>query len=369
VVEISRTSDAGRIAFYFDGEERPRVDCSSADLHQHVPLVGQDRQPLLTFLPYQKSLKVVLQAKGPAEYRLDYATFPADIPLAKFVGGESGVERGLLPALSYRNEQFGWGTHREADPLPRQSASPKTIKPGDRAMLIELKDAGVVQWTKLQVNPAMLANDDLWLEVTFDGQTEPALLAPARYLYPGLAGGGGNYPNYVMVDRGGLTNLLAMPYRQGLSIAALNRGERPISGVGATVSYEPIENPDDARLTARLRGLFQPAASSASRELVVQSGRGRWIGLVAKWSPESMPGVDSLVVDGQARESWSGLSWNGFLGAADNASEIRRSLSGRRKGLAWRYLLLEPVDFQQLLVLRGSEPAGDRLALFYIDSK
>ncbi|HXT59377.1 MAG TPA: DUF1080 domain-containing protein [Pirellulales bacterium] len=369
VVEISRTSNAGQIAFYFDGEARSRVECSLADLHRRIPLVGQDQQPLLTFLPYQKSLKIVLQATGPVDYRFDYVSLPDDVPLAKYVGGESGVERGLLPALSYRNEQLGWGTHREADPLPRQSASPKTIKPGGRAALIELTGAGIVQWTKLQVNPAMLANDDLWLEVKVDGQTEPAIAAPARYLYPGLAGGGGNYPNYVMVDRGGLTNLLAMPYRQGLSLAAVNRGARPISGVGAAVSYEPIANPDDARLAGRLRGIFQPAASSPSRELISQSGRGRWIGIVVKWSPETMPGIDSLAVDGQTLDAWSGLSWNGFLGAADDASDIRRSLSGRRNGLAWRYLLLEPVDFQQSLVLRGAEPAGDRLALFYIETK
>ena len=369
VVEISRTSDAGRIAFYFDGEQEPRIDCPVAELPQRAPLVGQDVQPLLTFLPFQKSLKVVLTATGPVEYRLDYVKFPADIPLRKYAGGDSGVERGLLPALSYRNEQLGWGTHREADPLPRQSSSPKTIKPGDRQTLVELKDAGVVQWTKLQANPALLATNDLWLEVTVDGQTAPAISAPARYLYPGLAADGANYPNYVLVDRGGLTNMLAMPYRKGLSIAAVNRGQQPISGVGATVSYEPISNPDDARLTARLHGVFQTANANDSREWISLSGRGRWIGLVAEWSPERMPGFESLTVDGQPQDGWSGMSWSCFLGIPDNANDIRHSLSGRRSGLAWRYLLLSPVDFQQSLVLRGAEAAGDRLALFYLEAE
>lgn len=369
VVEISRTSDAGRIRFYFDGEPDPRIDCPAGDLPRRVPLVGQDAQPLLTFLPFQKSLKVALDAKGPVEYRLDYVTFPSDVPLDKYVGGESGVARGLLPALSYRNEQLGWGTHRETDPLPRLSASPKTIKPGERQTLIELKDSGVVQWTKLQANPALLATDDLWLEVTVDGQTSPAILAPARYLYPGLAGDGKNYPNYVLVDRGGLTNMLAMPYREGFSIAAVNRGKQPISGVGAAVSYEPISNPDDARLTARLHGVFQSASASDARELISLSGRGRWIGLVAKWSPERMAGFETLLVDGKPRESWSGMSWSSFLGIGDKASDERHSLSGRRNGLVWRYLLLAPVDFQQSLVLRGNEPAGDRLALFYLETK
>ena len=369
VVEISRTSDAGRIRFYFDGERQPRIDCPVGELPRHAPLVGQDAQPLLTFLAFKKSLKAVLVAEGPVEYRLDYVTFPRDVPLEDYAGGESGVARGLLPALSYRNEQLGWGTHREADPLPRQSASPKTIKPGDRQTLIELKDAGVVQWTKLQVNPALLAADDLWLEVKVDGQAAPAILAPARYLYPGLAGDGQNYPNYVLVDRGGLTSMLAMPYRKGLSIAAVNRGQQPISGIAATVSYEPISNPDDARLTARLHGVFQPAAAGDVREWISLSGRGRWIGLVAKWTPDRMSGFEALVVDEKPAEGWSEMSWDSFLGEVDDARDVRRSLSGHRQGLAWRYLLLAPVDFQQSLVLRGAAPAGDRLALFYLETK
>ena len=351
VVEISRTNDSGKLAFYFDGEERPRVECAAGELHRHVPLVGEQHQPLLTFLPYRKSLKIVLQARQPSEYRLDYVKLPADAPLQQYAGGESGVGRGLLPALSYRNQQLGWGTHREADPLPRQSASPKTIKPGDRQTLIELKDAGVVQWTKLQVNPAVLANNDLWLEVHVDGQRQPALLAPARYLYPGLAGKGGNFPNFVMVDRGGLTNLLAMPYRDGLTISAINRGERPISGIGATVSYEPLPDANDARLQTRLHGIFQ-AGGAERHELITQSGRGRWIALITQRPANERSGLESLVVDGQDRPAWADLSWRSFLGFPAEAGEVRRSLSGSRNGLVWRYLLLEPVDFSRSLLLR-----------------
>ncbi len=125
VVEISRTNDSGKLAFFFDGEAQPRMECAAGELHRHVPLVGEQRQPLLTFLPYRKSLKVVLQAQQPSEYRFDYVNLPADAPLQQYAGGESGVGRGLLPALSYRNQQLGWGAHREADPLPRQMQAPR----------------------------------------------------------------------------------------------------------------------------------------------------------------------------------------------------------------------------------------------------
>jgi len=135
------------------------------------------------------------------------------------------------------------------------------------------------------------------------------------------------------------------------------------------VSYEPISNPDDARLTARLHAVFQPAGASDVREWLSLAGRGRWIGLVAKWTPECMSGFESLVVDEKPRECWSGMSWDSFLGEVDDARDVRRSLSGHRHGLAWRYLLLTPVDFQQSLRLIGEAPAGDRLALYYLETK
>ena len=168
-----------------------------------------------------------------------------------------------------------------------------------------------------------------------------------------------------MVDRGGLTNLLAMPYRDGLTITAINHGERPISGVGATVSYEPLPEADDARLQTRLHGIFQ-AGGAERRELITQSGRGRWIALISQRPANERGGLESLVVDGQDRPAWTDLSWRSFLGFPAEAGEVRRSLSGSRNGLVWRYLLLEPVDFSRSVMLRGNAPAGDTLALYYL---
>jgi hypothetical protein len=119
IVVVSRTNLSGRLAFYFDGEETPRLKCQADKLHEHLPLIGQDAQPLLTYLPYRKSLKVTIEGANAGEYCFDYVTFPDSVSVEDFRDGRSCVARGLLPALSYRNEQLGWGTHREADPLPR----------------------------------------------------------------------------------------------------------------------------------------------------------------------------------------------------------------------------------------------------------
>ena len=41
VTRLARTSDAGRLAFYFDDEETPRIECATAELLDRVVRVGE----------------------------------------------------------------------------------------------------------------------------------------------------------------------------------------------------------------------------------------------------------------------------------------------------------------------------------------
>jgi len=363
VVEFSHCGASSQLAFYFDGEAKPRVDCAAADLYLHAPQVGQDQQPLLTYLPFRRSLKIVATVKDTAEYRLDYVVFPADAPMETFQGGESGVARGLLPALSYRNEQLGWGTHREADPLPRKSSQPQTITPGETQEMLRLEGAGIVEWTKLQAHAGVLTNDDLWLEVRYGNQPRPAMAAPVRYLFPGLAGG--NYPNYAVVDRGGFTSMLALPYRDSLSISLVNQGKQTLNSVVVTVSYEPSTgDSSEGAPPFVLHGVF---ARGDSRDPVKLTGHGRLVGLLRQWKADALSPLDTLVVD-EARDGSQAVDWGCAAGTSDAPIEFRRSLTGRFGGLAWRYFWLVPIDFTESLELRtdGGTTTGDRLVLAYL---
>jgi hypothetical protein len=373
VVEISRDNNSGQLLFYFDGEATPRISSPSAVLHELVPLVGPDVQPLLTFLPYRHSLKVVLRDNTPVNYRLDNVTFPDGTAVESFSTVKQSVSRGLVSALSYRTDQLSGGTHREADPLPREHCQPKTIAPGQREPLIELSGAGTVEWTKIIGPRDHLLDDQLWLEVTVDGEASPAIACPVRYFFPGL--GGGNFHNFVVLDRGGWTNLLAMPYGSGLTLAVKNRGARPLGPIGATVSYHPRGHGDNSDAEAgldpaharRLRGMFVGEAEPAERAWAKQSGRGRFIGLVTDYG-KAVAGVDSLEVDGAALAGWQSPDWRTLIGLAPGAIDERHSLCGRQGGLQWRFFLLAPVDFERSLTLRASAgpQLGKRLALFYM---
>ncbi|HEX3727083.1 MAG TPA: hypothetical protein VHV08_12600, partial [Pirellulales bacterium] len=117
----------------------------------------------------------------------------------------------------------------------------------------------------------------------------------------------------------------------------------------------------------RLRGIFQPASSS-DRDLVRQSGGGRWVSLVYSQPDGDPTGASALVVDGQTREGWASPNLDPFFCRPGESSNYTRALTGRRGPLSWRYLLLAPVEFDHSLVLEANagDKLGDRLALFYL---
>jgi hypothetical protein len=311
---------------------------------------------------YKHSLKVTLRGAKQTSVRLDYVTFPKDHQIASFVDRESGFPRGWLPAASYRHGQGAWGVHREVDPDPRQTSPKKTIRPEAIVPLLGVEGTGIVQWVKLQADKKVLDNTDLWLQAVVDG--EPAVSAPARFWFPSLAGQG-NTDNFMMTDRGGPTVRLAMPYARGVRIEAINRGTKPIGGVGVAISYEPAteETRQDIAKRMRLRGIYQ-APGQGTGELIRQAGRGRLVGWIVEQPGGVALAVDSLLVDGEPVGGWATSGTELLPG---RAGDFRSCLGGRFGNLLWQYLWLAPVEFRQSLVLKANtKQLGGRLALFYL---
>jgi len=367
LVRVAGTGSEGRMAFYFNGDRQPRIECRPDELARALPLLSEDASrthALPTCVTYRKALTVVLREAKAAEYRFDFVTFPKDLVVESFTDPKSGFPPGWLSAALYRTRRFrvSWGGPRENDPLPRIESERKTIAPAQAVPLIRVEGAGVVKWLRLLADKKLLENNDLWLEVTADGENAPAVAAPARYWFPGLAGGG-NYTNFMMVARGNvLHNMLAMPFADGITISASNHGNHPIKDVAVMISLERAAGEQVAgRL--RLRGVFQ-SAGEGNDLWVDQKGSGRWVALVCE-PPEGEPtGIAELVVDGRAREGWAAANLDTFLGGQ---GEFRAPLAGRQKGLCWRYLALAPVEFRKSLRLKADgKKVGNRLALFYL---
>jgi hypothetical protein len=369
---VSLWSDfaAGQMALYFDGETEPRIACPAEHLFEHVPGVSHEAYPALMCLPYAKSLKIVVTDPLAASYRLDYVTFPAGVPCETYTVRRPGVPRGMLPAITYRHDGTSGGKLREAEIHARVGCEPRTIEPGTSVELVKLEGAGIVNWLRLTADRSVLTGNDLWIEVTIDGESLPAIAAPARFLYPGFAGAAAReFSSLVLTQKGGFANLLAMPYGAGLVVAARNRGAKPIENVAVSMSVDQAtqKNRDDYAGRMRLRGIYQPAGAEAS-QLVQQAGSGRWVGLVYEQPPETKTGIVGVDVDGQPCEGWAMEHLDPFLGRPGESPNFFTALAGRQGNLAWRYMLLAPVSFEQSLVVKpnAGDAVGARLALFYL---
>jgi len=393
VLRIARTNNSGRLAFYFDGEAEPRIDCPASELHAHLPQVCEDRNPLLTSVPFANSLRVEIVEGEDVSYRFDCVRFvETDIDESVYSfflrepwmrsldprNPDQSIPRGILPALVYRSEQFGWGVHREHDPDQRFDGNPRSISPGEAVTLLSVKGYWELNWFKLRAATELLADDRLWLQVRIDGEEQPSISAPARYLFPGLAGG--NYPNFMHTNRDGFTSLLPLECQESIEFIAVNRGPTEIADVVLSVSafgfptglaewLEADGLADDVTFppASRLRAIFQPADEAGDGILINAAGRGRLIGFIHE--PLGDTPLESLTVDGVEQPGWAAENMDLLLGMAAGETEARRALSGRYGGLEWVYLLLTPVDFQESLVLKApaGTKRGGRLALLYME--
>jgi hypothetical protein len=373
LVRVTSDDWSGELSLFFDGEQTPRITCKAGELgRQTLQIPGiRGNQPLLTCLPFEKSLKLVLRDGGPAVYRLDYVRLPKNVLIDTTDTPGGTIPTSLAAALDYRFHHHSHGTVRQHSPYLRVASDRKKLPPGEQADAVQADGAGLVQWVQLQCPQQFLKTDDLWMEIWIDGESEPAVAAPVRYYFSGVAAAG-RYGNYLLTDRGGPINRLAIPFGNGIRMSLSNRGEQPIDGAGLTVSIQQPGNDqqtEDFKSRYRLRGRFRAATDDPDdRTFFQQSGRGRWIGLVCGVGEGSSTTIETLQVDGQAMANWQPTHLDAWLGRPDSSEEFRGPLAGRQAGLAWRYLLLSPVDFDREIVATtpAGETPGNRLALCYV---
>ena len=259
----------------------------------------------------------------------------------------------------------------EADPTSVINTEPRRIEPGTiLSNWRKLDGAGIVSsGSKLRApTKPVLANSDLWLEITVDGESVPAIAAPARYLFPVFASGDSkDLDTLIMAGKEGVASLLAMPYGADIAIAVRNRGDKPIENVAVSMSVDPAndKNRKDYAGRMRLRGIFQPAGS-LSAVLARQMGRGagyRWCIASPTTRRRESPRWRSTarsVPAGRWRISIR------FGASRANPAISTVALSAYRGNLGWRYMLLEPVNFEQSLWASTRRQTGRPSVLFYV---
>ncbi len=333
---------AGRLAFYFDGEESPRIECAAEHLFEHVPGVAHEKQPALMCLPYAKSLKIVVTDPLEVRYQLNYVTFPPDMPVESYSRRAAGHSARHAPGdllspprrarrQASRGRNLRTRQHRAAHHRARHDGR------------IGLARRGGPRQLAAAATPAReaLHNDDLWIEVTVDGESMPAIAAPARFLFPAFVAGESRGFNTMITTRSdGYANLLAMPYGNGITVAARNRGEKPIEDI-VHIDVASIAPPTPIAPTTRgacgCGASIQPAGT---RRPLVRS-KAPAAGCRSPTSSPRTPKPASPRSRSTANRATAGR-WTTsirFWGRPGEGENYYTALSGRDGALAWRYMV------------------------------
>ena len=359
----------GKLSFYFDGQAKPRIVCKSSELHKALPHVNHTGSPLATILCYEKSLKIVANECRRVESRIEYVTMPKDHPIQSYVShDQTGIPRGWQAPPVFRSFRISWGTFHAFDPSRVIRTPEKKLNPGASEPTIHVDGAGTVKYLKLTGSRSNLQSNDLWIEVTFDRESSPAISAPARFWVPALVKRGG-FNNFLFRDFYGMTSHLGIPFGDGITFTLVNRGKKPIENVGLEVSVVADENDPNGQPIGpmRLRGQYIPAGQK-SDVLFERQGKGRLVGLVVDAPNGATPGIAQLDVDSNRVPGWASTDMTQLIGS--QKTDFAGMTSGNRDGMAWRYLLLTPVDFQKSIKLQSTtKDLPGRLVLYFVEGK
>jgi hypothetical protein len=344
LVGVFRSNDRGTVQLFLDGESKPRVDCPANELRKHVPALSNDSNPLLVYIPFKKSLRVVLE-DSKSEYAFDVARFDKNVRIEALRGPTDTLPRGLLASSTYRAFQHSHGGMRKEDPYPKAASEKKTIEPGKTDQLLKVEGAAVMDWFRLKCPNKSLTNDELWLNVTVDGEKSPAISAPVRYLFPGLSDGK-NYRNFVVTSKNGFTNRLAMPFSDGISLSVTNKGKRAVKDVELAVSYQPKTKQEAASLL-RLRSSFRNKTDEHNARLI--------------------PVFERLLGFVYAPDVHSEGLFDAALELPSKPADMKQTLNGRSGGLVWRWWLMGPPPpaNEEFAVPESTKVDGGMLILYY----
>ena len=175
--------------FYFDGESSPRIRLKFRDLFTGTqppflpPLVGSAGGGYYSYvpLPFRKSVKVLVRAEKFQFYQINYSIYPDSTDLATFTPDKNylgNIERARKLYSSTGQDIHLYSTPEGAS-LRRHTRS-DVLNPGQSLTLFETKQPGRI--VGLELGPASLLSGkgrDITLKIYWDGDNQPAVLAPA----------------------------------------------------------------------------------------------------------------------------------------------------------------------------------------------
>lgn len=367
------------IAFYFDGEDTPRVRVPFVDLFSGEvepfkrPLVGNEVGGYYCYLPipYARSLKIVYEGDDIRFHQIQYRRYPNGTAIQSFrtpFGADAARELERAIDVWGHPGRRPW-TERDIDLVERRFA----FGPGGAVELFSLHEGGRILGLEIQHDtPAGWWAPGALLEVRLDDEEAPAILSAAADFF-GYAFGSPSARSILLGSRADVDYCyLPMPFARSASIR-LRSASPPgpgtsMSGV-ARVFYSRL--PRDPATEGQLFAVWRREVGPAQGEpytFLDAAGRGHYVGTLLQAQgldsgmTEFFEGDDVATVDGEMRLHGTGSEdyfnggwyalldrWDGPVGLPVHGS-LAYSLPLARTG-GYRFYLADKLSFERTLGL------------------
>jgi hypothetical protein len=376
----SAAADQGHVKIFLDGQTEPAVDLPFAAYFdgQHKPFdypalsynlaqVGCSGQNLYLPIPYQKSCKIVADKGWGRYFHFNYVTYPAGTKLPTFGAALVAQHDAQLRTLNdYLTNGLG------TDPAGKRDGEATVAKsirvaPGETACVGKLDGPRAITALRVRAKfadreDAMAATRRLALQITWDGESKPAVWCPLGDFF-GTAPGVNLYKTlWTGMTEDGFYSLHYMPFGKSALVELINEDQKP-RDVEFEITHAPLDRPLDAfghfhckwhRDTVEL-----PQDRRPDWLMLKTEGRGRFCGVMLHvWNPRGGwwgEGDEKFFVDGEKFPSTIGTGSEDYFGYAwgnpnlfqkpYHAQTMDQKNKGHQSVLRWHFV--DNVPFQK----------------------
>ncbi len=337
--------------FYFDGESEPRIRAKFRELFMGThpnferPLVGFGAGGFYSYvpLPYAQSCKIFIRAERMQFYQINYATYPDAMGIETFSAQPGPAQRERIEKAKMLFASPGQDVSAYVVPEGAEvetRTAKVTLQAGQAATVFETDQPGRIVGIRLSPAEALSGKErDIVLRAYWDGDSHPAILAPAGDFF-GYAWGEPAIRSLLLGTADGVNYCyFPMPFDESarIELYAEPSLDRDVT-VQAQVLFVPVARKENEGRFYALWRRENPTTKGQPFTFIETEGRGHLVGVVQQsQGMESgntyyFEGDDQTTIDGRLVIHGTGSEdfYNGGWYDVPGRWETRRSfvLSG-----------------------------------------
>ncbi|MFA5292320.1 MAG: glycoside hydrolase family 172 protein [Phycisphaerae bacterium] len=339
----SATADKGHVRIYLDGAKEPAVDlpfkdyfnCTQEPFNRpalvHVVANGKNNYIPISF---QKSCKIVADKDYGQYYQFTYTLFSEDTKVPTFKRQLSNEESDALDKVNKKLAESGPDFNPDVKGEKTEEVD-IAIGPGQKKTIIEIAGTRAITSIKVKnVFPKDMQQQrqlirELVLQITWDGQKEPAVWAPFGDFFGTAAGLNKHKSITVGVTDEVLYSNWFMPFEKGAKLELINDGKTEIT-IPVQIKHIPVNSIKKyGRFHAKWhRDAFLPTEPGRQIDWTIlkTQGQGRFCGVELEiWNPRGGwwgEGDEKFFVDGEKFPSTFGTGSEDYFGYAWSSDQV-----------------------------------------------